>query len=163
MPSKLAKLRLTAFERQQGHCYYCGLPMWLEHPQEVSTVVRVKPRTISGLRCTAEHLVARQDGGLKTESNIVAACQTCNSRRHRAGMPLSPSEYRRKVQTRLKKGKWHPEPVRGLAASIAARLRLASDWAADSVTLLVRDISASGSGAGYDSRSAAARRNRSSA
>lgn len=114
MPKRIVKHRQNAFNSQQGRCCYCGMPMWLHHPDEVAGILGVKPRTVSGLKCTAEHLVARQNGGKDTKTNIVAACRTCNGRRHRAAEPLSPPEYRQKVQGRLQAGKWHPEPLRGL-------------------------------------------------
>ena len=83
MPSQFAKSRLNAFNRQHGRCYYCDLPMWLHHPDEVASKLGVRPQTVSGLQCTAEHLVARQEGGKDTKDNIAAACRTCNGRRHR--------------------------------------------------------------------------------
>lgn len=115
MPSQFAKPRLKAFNRQQGRCYYCDLPMWLRHPDEIAGKLGVRPRTVSGLQCTAEHLVAQQDGGEGTAKNIVAACLTCNGRRHRVAAPLSPDRYRQKVQGRVKKGKWHPAVLRKFA------------------------------------------------
>ncbi|MEZ5586276.1 MAG: HNH endonuclease [Sedimenticolaceae bacterium] len=114
MPNPIVKHRQNAFNRQQGRCYYCGMPMWQRHPEEVAPLLGVKPRTVSGLQCTAEHLVARQDGGTNTKKNIAAACRTCNGRRHKATRPLSPPEYRQKVQGRVKAGKWHPAPIRRL-------------------------------------------------
>lgn len=108
MRTRIAKHRLNAFKRQQGLCHYCGLPMWLDRPEEVSAAIGARPRTVSGLRCTAEHLVARQDGGANTESNIVAACLTCNGRRHRVKKPLNPIDYRKRVQGRVAAGRWHP-------------------------------------------------------
>jgi len=35
-----------------------------------------------GRNVTAEHLVARMDGGKDTRQNIVAACRRCNEMRH---------------------------------------------------------------------------------
>ncbi|HPE81703.1 MAG: HNH endonuclease [Chromatiaceae bacterium] len=88
--------------------------MWLHDPDEIAGALGVRSRTISGLQCTAEHLVARQDGGRDTKKNIAAACRTCNGRRHQTREPLSPSEYRIKVLGRVKAGKWHPAPMRAL-------------------------------------------------
>lgn len=75
---------------------------------------RVRPSTVGGLQCTAERLVARQHGRTNVEENIVAACRTCNGRRHQTREPRSPSEYRRKVLGRVKAGKWYPAPIRTL-------------------------------------------------
>lgn len=61
------------------------------------------------LRATAEHLVARQDGG-KSGSNIVAACLLCNNARHahRPANAPDPDRYRARVQSQMAKDRWHP-------------------------------------------------------
>jgi 5-methylcytosine-specific restriction endonuclease McrA len=43
-----------------------------------------------GRDCTAEHLVARMDGGRDTRDNIVAACRRCNAARHQLGLGPAP-------------------------------------------------------------------------
>ncbi|MDO9616218.1 MAG: HNH endonuclease [Pseudomonas sp.] len=58
-------------------------------------------------QCTAEHLLARQDGGGDGRSNIVAACLVCNQRRHKRKAPLSPEDYRELIQHRLSQVRWH--------------------------------------------------------
>ncbi|MCB5200028.1 HNH endonuclease [Loktanella sp. TSTF-M6] len=58
------------------------------------------------LRCTAEHLRPRSEGGRNTEDNIVAACLFCNSNRHRAKIALTPIVYRQHVQERMASGRW---------------------------------------------------------
>jgi hypothetical protein len=58
-------------------------------------------------KCTAEHLLAKQDGGKDSESNIVAACHFCNQKRHKCKTPKDPISYKRYVSTRLGKGKWN--------------------------------------------------------
>ncbi|WP_282097584.1 HNH endonuclease [Luteibacter sp. SG786] len=68
------------------------------------------------LRCTAEHLTARQDGGRNMASNIAAACWICNARRHRRKFPPPPAAYRAFVQQRLDKGKWHPPALAPLCS-----------------------------------------------
>jgi 5-methylcytosine-specific restriction endonuclease McrA len=108
MPTKLASRRLTAFERQSGRCFYCGLPMWLEHPHELADRITCKPPALGALRCTAEHLLARQDGGRDGAGNIAAACLSCNRRRHQRKHALEPSLFRNFVRKRVRKGKWHP-------------------------------------------------------
>lgn len=97
MPKQLLSSRQLAFDRQGGHCFYCGFPMWLSgagHP----------PR----LRCTAEHLVPRSQGGTDRPGNIVAACAHCNGTRHKRKCPPEPAKYRDDVMRRIKQGRWHP-------------------------------------------------------
>lgn len=59
---RLSILRYQACRAQGGVCFYCLEPM--------------------GAEVTAEHLRARMDGGRDTRENIVAACRSCNHRRH---------------------------------------------------------------------------------
>jgi len=104
---KLQRLRIRAFHAQRGRCCYCGLPMWNNSPDELKTL-GLHSRTAAPLRCTAEHLVAQQDGGKDVANNIAAACWLCNTRRHKRKSPPPPAAYRAFVQQRLVKGKWHP-------------------------------------------------------
>ena len=60
-PLHLQFLRRVACREQGGLCFYCGRPM-------------TKP--------TAEHLIAKQDGGRDTRANIAATCAPCNHARH---------------------------------------------------------------------------------
>lgn len=85
--SKLKKLRAMAFDRQGGHCCYCGLPMSVNGTDADCQVRLVNPGIARYLLCTAEHLVARQDGGRDDPGNIAAACWYCNTSRHRGGVP----------------------------------------------------------------------------
>ena len=78
MLSSLYKLRQKAFRRQEGHCYYCEYPMWLESWEEFAASFGISKAAAFHFRCTAEHLVARQDGGKDSPKNIVAACRFCN-------------------------------------------------------------------------------------
>lgn len=59
---KIQFLRRRACAAQGGLCFYCLQRM--------------------GRDVTAEHLVARMDGGRDTRANIVAACRQCNASRH---------------------------------------------------------------------------------
>lgn len=59
------------------------------------------------LKCTAEHLNAHQDGGTIAQSNIVAACWFCNQQRHRRKVAPVPEQFRKLVQQRMSKGRWH--------------------------------------------------------
>lgn len=114
MHNAISKYRLDAFKRQQGRCHYCGLLMWLKHPKELVSRQKISGSTRSRLRCTAEHLVARQDGGTNSHANIVAACLHCNRTRHRMKSPPDPAKYRDRVRRRVRAGKWHPGRVRQL-------------------------------------------------
>lgn len=100
---RLKSLRANAFQSQSGRCYYCGLPMWLTSPAELGFQRNCgKP-----YQCSAEHLIARQDGGRDALGNIVAAHTTCNRRRHqRPGPSMSPQAFRSLVRGRLDRGKW---------------------------------------------------------
>nr|WP_279612553.1 HNH endonuclease [Paraburkholderia phymatum] len=65
-------------------------------------------RQVRYLQCTAEHLNPRMNGGSNSHRNIVAACRTCNARRHRAKAPRDPISHQRHVQNRMRRKKWHP-------------------------------------------------------
>ena len=81
--SRVAKHRDQAFIRQHGRCCYCKrflLPTNARNP----------------LRSTAEHLIARCDGGRDNRDNIAAACWECNDNRHRAKRPLPPGRFKAK-------------------------------------------------------------------
>ena len=108
---RLKSLRALAFLAQSGRCYYCGLAMWQSSPGELA----LRPRSAGPLRCTAEHIVARQDGGKDMVGNVVAAHAACNYRRHKRSAPApSATDYRTLVQRQLAKGKWWPRWVHGL-------------------------------------------------
>jgi len=79
--------------------------MWLCSPDELG----LRPRSAAPFRCTAEHLLPRQDGGKDVADNVVAACHLCNLRRHKRPTPApSPDAYRVRVQQRMAKGTWRP-------------------------------------------------------
>ena len=121
MPSSLAKHRRAAFARQNGRCHYCGFPMWLEDPSELSAPFGLSDHESARLQCTAEHLIARQDGGGDGADNIVAACRFCNATRHRLSSPPDPAAYRRRVLCRLDAGRWHPKSLRQRLAELTPR------------------------------------------
>ena len=100
---KLKTLRDRAFVLQRGRCYYCRARMWLVSPAEIG----VGDSTSGPDQCTAEHLVARCDGGLDTCENIVAACRYCNQHRHRRKKALAPEEYAVHVRKRVARGAWN--------------------------------------------------------
>lgn len=100
MANSIQRSRFIAYQKQAGLCFYCGLRMWLDAPRG--------PRP---LRCTAEHLIARCDGGSDAPSNIVAACWHCNRTRHKRKHPPAPTLYRDEVRRRLQCGRWLPAQV----------------------------------------------------
>ncbi len=104
--TKLQHLRTHAFISQHGRCFYCSQPMWNKSPSEL-VQYGLRPRTAIPLRCTAEHLIAKQDGGRDVDDNIAAACWYCNVHRHKRKTPPTPEIYRDLVQKRITKGKWH--------------------------------------------------------
>lgn len=115
MPT-LSKLRLSAFRRQHGLCYYCQLPMWTADPLAFAAQYGVSAPQTRRFQCTAEHLVARQDGGKDQEGNIVAACRFCNQTRHKRKNPPDPDRYCALVAKRIMAGRWHlPEVLRRLS------------------------------------------------
>lgn len=108
MPSshRIKNLRKLAFEQQGGRCYYCGVRMWLTCPSELPVGQRSET-ALAMIRCTAEHLIAQRDGGVHTESNIVAACARCNHTRHRLRKPPEPPKYRQLVAKQARRRCWH--------------------------------------------------------
>ena len=117
MRDNLVRHRHSAYLAQSRRCFYCGLPMWLSNPDSFATAHGITPGQARLLKCTAEHLEARQDGGQDTKQNIVAACFWCNQRRHKRKRAPDPDDYRLLVQQRLNKGRWHSQ-------SLATRLLL---------------------------------------
>ncbi|WP_415256241.1 HNH endonuclease [Sulfitobacter sp.] len=91
---------------QRGRCYYCDLPMWDEVAAKVSRKHTRIRAALKALRCTAEHLHPRSEGGANTAGSIVAACLYCNTHRHRRKCPLSPEAHREHVQRRMASGRW---------------------------------------------------------
>ena len=111
MTNSIAKNRNTAFQRQNGHCCYCGFKMWQKSPAEFAKAHGISAAQARHFQCTAEHLQARQDGGTDRLGNIAAACLRCNNLRHARAKPPQPPEYQELVQKRLSKGKWHSLPI----------------------------------------------------
>lgn len=111
MTQKIAKARLRAFDRQGGLCHYCGKPMILASAGS-RVCGETAPRDfVKRMTCTAEHLIAKRDGGGNALANIVAACRFCNSGRHARKCPLPPEKYKLLVTRRLGQGRWHPQQV----------------------------------------------------
>lgn len=108
MTTKNFRFKSRAFLNQSGRCYYCDLPMWLDHPEHFALRFHITLPQSKHFQCTAEHLVARQDGGPTSQSNIVAACLFCNQKRHQRKIALSPVKHKERIKKRLSVQKWHP-------------------------------------------------------
>jgi len=108
MAHTLVRHRHSAYLAQQGRCCYCDLPMWEGDLESFCRAHDIKPSQARSLQCTAEHLLARQDGGRDTADNIAAACRWCNQGRHRRKRAPEPPVYRHLVNKRLRAGRWHP-------------------------------------------------------
>lgn len=104
---KNQKIKAISFRQQGGTCHYCHQPIWLRDVSDFASRHGFTTRSAALLQATAEHLLARSEGGRDTSQNIVAACLFCNLRRHRAKRPLSPEAFGKKVRSQLAKGKWH--------------------------------------------------------
>ena len=114
MSQSLKNKRARAFKSQNGKCYYCMIPMWLTEVTDHFFQSRISTKAMSRIRCTAEHVEARCDGGSDAIENLVAACWFCNSTRHRMARPSSSNKYRKHVMSRVKRGKWHPPYIHQL-------------------------------------------------
>lgn len=112
--NRLQSHRLKAFNAQSGRCFYCGAEMWLAHPERFASRHRLNKREVARFKCTAEHLVARRDGGTHLQTNIVAACRFCNATRHKFRCAPEPTAYVQHVHRRLTAGRWHPNRYRHL-------------------------------------------------
>jgi len=102
----LKNLRRKKMIAQRGRCFYCDLPMWDEDLDPCLPISCRSAGLRKILRCTAEHLHPRTEGGANTTDNIVAACWYCNNSRHRRRQPLSPEAHRAHVQQRMAAGRW---------------------------------------------------------
>lgn len=111
----LKHIRKKKMIAQEGRCHYCGLPMWEDDEATASPSGTGKKPGPRQLRCTAEHLHARSEGGGNSPDNIVAACWYCNSHRHRRKSPPSPEAYRLHVQQRMAAGRWLARYLQGPA------------------------------------------------
>ncbi|UOD31864.1 HNH endonuclease [Massilia violaceinigra] len=107
---KLRRLRHQAFRHQNFLCFYCKFPMWDSDPRDFSIEHNIPSRLSKHLKCTAEHLVPRQDSGKDSTGNIVAACLWCNRMRHQGRPHKAPdaATYRMQVVRWVAAGRWHP-------------------------------------------------------
>ncbi len=108
MSHSLKAKRVRAYNSQNGRCYYCEIQMWLNDPQDHYLRSSVSSAGMVRIRCTAEHVQARSDGGSNAKENIVAACWFCNQARHRRPRPVNSQAFRAFVKSRMRAQKWHP-------------------------------------------------------
>lgn len=106
MPNSIPTLRKSAYNAQGGRCCYCGRPMWLKQPKAFAEAHNFSLKQARSLQCTAEHLLARTDGGGDSKDNIAAACLYCNRKRHQRKSPPSPERFRSFVEGRVSRGRW---------------------------------------------------------
>jgi 5-methylcytosine-specific restriction endonuclease McrA len=107
MFNPIARYRAQACAAQHGRCFYCHVEMCTGDPEPFAQSHGISIAQARLLKCTAEHLIARKDGGRNTRENIVAACFTCNNRRHRRKQPLPPELHRARVQHAIARRRWH--------------------------------------------------------
>ncbi len=103
---RVFRLRTQAFVSQGFRCFYCRLEMWSGDVDAYAKRWGLTGAQSVGLECTAEHLIARKDGGQDTAENVVAACLTCNRRRHRWMPNAHWSVYAAAVAVQMAKGHW---------------------------------------------------------
>lgn len=109
--SKLVQLRKRAFFAQQCRCFYCGLPIWEPTVKSrLAQALGIPDDALSYLQSTAEHLIARQDGGDDSPQNVAAACLWCNRKRHaqRQNCAPDPVTYKSEVRRLVAAKQWHP-------------------------------------------------------
>lgn len=85
--------------------------MWEASPAALMHQYLLTPAEARLLQCTGEHLQPLSNGGSNQPTNIVAACQHCNSTRHKPPKALSPEQYQKKVRARVGKGGWFPNGI----------------------------------------------------
>jgi hypothetical protein len=111
VPNSFKHSRNCACINQSSICYYCEVVMAVSGGPQFARRYGLSLCQAKRHRPTAEHLQARCEGGSNAATNIVAACWHCNSLRHRCRQPMDPASYKRHVQRRMSKGKWHQRYV----------------------------------------------------
>lgn len=117
----IIKFRRIAYTKQRGRCYYCGVKMCDADSTVFAKRYAISLRLAERVRCTAEHLEARSDGGCDSEENIVAACRFCNMQRHAGRKVTAVEPYRRHVARRMRLSKWQPPALHELAKACSHR------------------------------------------
>ena len=109
MSKQLVKLRLNAATRQNYRCHYCNTVMCMDVGaiKDFAQSQKITTKQAKRLVCTAEHLIARQDGGKDNQENIVAACAFCNHTRHKRRQCADAERFKADVIRRLQKHKWN--------------------------------------------------------
>lgn len=102
----ISRRRREAAQAQSLICYYCGLPMWETDHVGFAQRHQLTVAQAALLRCTAEHVVARCDGGSDSRANIVAAHLYCNCKRHARRRGITSPNYQEYVQARMRAGRW---------------------------------------------------------
>lgn len=102
---KLRRFRKVAMRRQKHRCHYCDAPMWTRRPELFAEQHGLRLEDTAHFQCTAEHMLARRDGGEEVR-NIVAACRYCNITRHEAEEPMAADAYRAHVQAHVVDARW---------------------------------------------------------
>jgi hypothetical protein len=107
MTSRIARHRARAYLAQRARCYYCQCRMCIGDPSTFARSYGISERLVRRVRCSAEHLTARRDGGTDTRSNIAAVCWHCNRLRHAGKTPMPADRYRDYVRRKISRGAWH--------------------------------------------------------
>jgi len=109
MSKQLVKLRQHAAANQNNRCYYCNAAMCIDVSviNDFAKSHNISVKQAKWLTCTAEHLIARQDGGKDTHENIVAACYYCNHTRHKRKICSNAELFKAYVVKQLRKQKWN--------------------------------------------------------
>ena len=115
MTNSLVMHRHAAFLRQNTRCWYCTCPMWEADPADFAMAVGTTRKQARLLQCTAEHLVAKCEGGKDVATNIVAACRYCNVGRHKAKNPLPAQAMVGRVRKLVAQERWLPQGLHRLA------------------------------------------------
>lgn len=114
--------RAAAFARQSGRCCYCDLPMLpTAQVPRYAALLKLEPKSAELLAATAEHLLARSEGGSDVALNIAAAHRLCNARRHQLRPAPSPDKYRKIVQAQLRSGGWMKKKLRQVLSCLETR------------------------------------------
>lgn len=109
MSKQLVKLRQRAAANQNNRCYYCNAAMCID-VAIIGDFAKSHNISVNQARqfiCTAEHLIAKQDGGKDIKENIVAACRYCNHTRHKRKTCSNAELFKSYVCKQIRKQKWN--------------------------------------------------------
>jgi 5-methylcytosine-specific restriction endonuclease McrA len=140
---KLRRFRKVAARRQQHRCHYCDAPMWTKIAWAFAERHGLRLEDCVHFQCTAEHVIARRDGGVEVR-NIVAACRHCNLTRHETAHPLPAEVYREHVRSNVAESRWLTRSLLSTRHSRESGNPERSDTGGDyGVTISVRSASGS--------------------